>query len=139
MIHEHICLVQSSFARIAPIAPQVAELFYSRLFALDPTLQTLFRDDMQAQGTKLMQAISLVVASLHRLDTLVPMLQALGKRHVHYGVEAAHYDTVGAALLWTLEQGLGADFTPMARAAWAQAYDMLATVMKNAALTATAA
>ncbi len=139
MNYKHIYLVQSSFAKIVPLAQQTAELFYARLFDLDPTLQALFHGDMQAQGAKLMQAISLVVGSLHRLDALVPTLQALGERHVHYGVEAAHYATVGAALLWTLEQGLGADFTPATRAAWAQAYDTLATVMKDAALAATTA
>ncbi len=139
MIQEHILLVQNSFAKIAPMAPQVAALFYARLFELDPTLQALFHGDMQAQGAKLMQAISLVASSLHRLDTLLPTLRALGERHEHYGVKAAHYGTVGTALLWTLEQSLGAEFTPATRTAWSQAYDTLATVMKNAALAANAA
>lgn len=139
MTPEQVSLVQTSFTKMTPMAQQAAELFYARLFELDPTLQRLFRGDMHVQGAKLMQALSLVVGSLHRLDPLLSTLQALGQRHVLYGVEAAHYDTVGAALLWTLEQGLGPDFTPATRTAWAQAYDTLATVMRAAAMTVSVA
>ncbi len=99
-------------------------------------LQALFRGDRHAQGAKLMQALSLVVDSLPQHQSLLPALQALGRRHVHYGVKAAHYDTVGAALLWTLEQELGADFTPATRTAWTEVYTTLATIMREAAGTA---
>jgi hemoglobin-like flavoprotein len=139
MTQEHIHLVQTSFVKIGPMAQKVAELFYARLFALDPTLKALFRGDMQAQGAKLMQAMTVVVGSLHRLESLLPTLRALGQRHVRYGVKAVHYDTVGAALLWTLAQGLGPDFTPATRTAWLQAYTTLATVMQDAATTVQAA
>lgn len=136
MTEEQIQLVQTSFAQLTPIAHTVPALFYGRLFELAPMLKELFRNDMQTQGAKLMQALALVVESLHNLAPLLPMVQALGKRHVHYGVQAADYDTVGAALLWTLEQGLGSAFTPATRDAWTQAYTTLATVMRDAAAKA---
>lgn len=88
---------------------------------------------MQAQGEKLTRAITSIACNLEKLDSLMPSLQAVGKRHVSYGVKAAHYDTVGSALLWTLEQGLGADFTADEQSAWAEAYQILSTVMKDAA------
>jgi hemoglobin-like flavoprotein len=81
-----------------------------------------------------MHMISLAVSRLNRLETLIPAVQALGTRHVDYGVKHAHYDTVGAALLWTLEQGLGGDFTPEVKEAWAEAYHLLMGVMKEAAV-----
>jgi hemoglobin-like flavoprotein len=126
-------LVQSSFARVVPIAEQAAALFYSRLFELDPSLRPLFRGDLKEQGKKLMDSLRLVVANVKNLDRIIPGIRALGQRHVAYGVRDEHYDTVGAALLWTLEQGLGEHFTPQVRQAWAMAYDALATSMKDAA------
>ena len=136
---EQVLLVKTSWTKVAPIAPQAAELFYERLFELDPTLRALFKNDIHAQGIKLMRAINLVVKSLDQLDALLPTVRALGQRHVNYGVQAAHYDTVGAALLWTLQQGLGSDFTMPTRAAWTEAYTLLASVMKDAAQTNIAA
>ncbi len=100
-------LVRESFAKVVPIAPQAAALFYDRLFTLDPSLKPLFKGDMEEQGRKLMAMIGTAVASLDRLDTIIPGVQALGRRHATYGVPLASYDTVGAALLWTLGQGLG--------------------------------
>ena len=139
MTPEQMQIVQKSWAMVMPIAPQAAELFYERLFELDPSLRALFKSDMTAQGEKLTRAITSIVCNLDKLDSLLPGLRALGKRHIGYGAEPAHYDTVGAALLWTLEQGLGADFTPAVRAAWAEAYNILATVMKDAAALSEAA
>jgi nitric oxide dioxygenase len=128
-----VTLVRESFAKVAPIAETAAGLFYGRLFELDPALKPLFKGDMKEQGRKLMQMIGTAVAGLDRLDAIVPAVEALGKRHAGYGVASAHYDTVGAALLWTLEQGLGAAFTPEVKAAWAETYGLLAGVMKKAA------
>ena len=139
MTPEQMQLVQTSWAKVELIAPQAAELFYKHLFELDPSLRALFKGNMQMQGEKLMQTIALVVHSLDQLDELLPSLRALGQRHVGYGVKAAHYDTVGAALLWTLEKGLGPVFTPATGTAWAEAYNILATVMKDAAVTSAAA
>jgi len=126
-------LVQSTFAQVVPIAPQVAELFYGRLFELDPALKPMFKGDMAEQGRKLMSTLGMAVGSLDNLDALTPLLQDLGRGHVGYGVEDSHYDTVGTALLWTLEQGLGDTFTPDVKDAWAETYTIVATVMKDAA------
>ena len=131
-------LVQQSFAVVAPIADTAATLFYGRLFELDPSLTKMFRGDMAEQRKKLMQMLTAAVKGLDRLDQLVPVVQDLGRRHAKYGVADAHYDTVGAALLWTLEQGLGPAFTPDTREAWATVYGILASTMKQAASEALA-
>ena len=108
-------------------------LIYKKLFQMDPAVKTLFKGDMNAQGEKLVMSINLVVNSLNNLDHVVPALQDMGKRHVDYGVSAEHYDTVGAALLWTLEQALGADFTNEAKEAWTVAYGIIASTMISGA------
>jgi hemoglobin-like flavoprotein len=125
-------LVQESFAQVAPIADEAAALFYSRLFDVDPSLRSLFRGDMREQGHKLMQTLGVAVGSLDHLEAVVPAVQALGRRHAGYGVTDQHFETVGTALLWTLERGLGAAFTPEVRDAWASVYGLLATVMQEA-------
>jgi len=134
MTPTEVGLIKASWTAVEPIADTAAELFYGRLFELDPALQRLFRrTDMAAQRKVLMQTLTVVVKSLDRLDQIVPAVQALGRRHAGYGVRAEHYDTVGAALLWTLEQGLGDGFSPEVRDAWTQAYGTLASVMIDAA------
>jgi hemoglobin-like flavoprotein len=133
MTPEQQTLVRGSFAKVAPIAAQAAAMFYDRLFALDPALRPLFKGDMTEQGQKLMAMIGTAVANLHRLGDIVPAVRDLGKRHGGYGVKDADYDTVAGALLWTLEQGLGADFTPATRDAWVACYGVLAREMKTAA------
>ena len=130
-----VALVQHTFSLVAPIADDAAILFYRRLFELDPGLQPLFTSDMAEQRKKLMQMLGVAVKGLDNVDRLVPVVEDLGRRHVSYGVKDEHYDTVGAALLWTLEQGLGDGFTPEVREAWTVVYDLLATTMKNAAET----
>ena len=126
-------LVQSSWASVEPIAEGAAEIFYSKLFALDPSLRAMFKTDMKEQGRQLMTMIGFAVRSLTRLDTLIPTVQGLGRRHAGYGVREKHYDTVATALLWTLHQGLGKAFTDEVREAWATAYSVLADTMKDAA------
>lgn len=134
MTPEQTHLVQQSWAAVEPIADQAAVLFYDRLFELDPSLRSLFpASDLSGQRQKLMQTLAVAVHGLDRLDRLVPALEALGRRHAGYRVEPAHYTTVGLALLWTLEQGLGAAFTPAVREAWAETYELVATVMMHAA------
>ena len=125
-------LVQTTFAKVVPIAPTAAELFYGKLFEIDAALRPLFKGDMKQQGAKLMKMIGFCVNGLDDLPALVPAVQQLGRRHVGYGVVDAHYATVGAALLWTLEKGLGPDFTDEAKEAWAAVYGILATTMKEA-------
>lgn len=124
-------LVQKTFGMVAPQA--AAALFYARLFQLDPSLKALFKGDMTAQGRKLMAMIATAVNGLDRPDQLLPAVRNLGVRHVGYGVTDEHYDTVGAALLWTLERGLGAEFTSEVKEAWTVVYTLLATTMKTAA------
>jgi hemoglobin-like flavoprotein len=136
MKQETITRVQSTWKTVEAIAPQAAELFYANLFAADPSLRPLFKGDMAAQGRKLMQMIGAAVGKLDDLDTLVPILRNLGARHAGYGVQDAHYDTVGRALLRTLEQGLGEAFTPEVKDAWASVYGTMAGVMMLAASTA---
>ena len=132
-------LVQNSFATIAPIADDAAALFYVRLFELDPSLRRMFPEDLSGQRKKLMQMLTAAVKGLDRLDQLVPVVQDLGRRHMAYGVTDSHYDTVGAALLWTLEKGLGKAFTPETRDAWTTVYNLIATTMRDAANEALAA
>lgn len=128
-----IPLVTQSWAQVAPIAREAAALFYGNLFSADPTLKPLFRSqDMDVQGAKLMQMIGAAVAKLNDLPTLVPILKSLGRRHADYGVQDAHYATVGGALLKTLGQGLGEAFTPDVEAAWTEVYGVMATVMIDA-------
>ena len=126
-------LVQESFAAVMPIADDAAALFYRRLFELDPSLKRMFKGDMTEQRRKLVQMLTAAVKGLDRLDQLVPVIEELGRRHVGYGVADAHYDTVGAALLWTLEKGLGNAFTPEVKDSWIAVYGLLAGTMKNAA------
>ena len=132
-------LVQESFATIAPIADDAAALFYRRLFEIDPSLRQMFRGDMADQRRKLMQMLTAAVKGLDRIEQLVPVVQDLGRRHATYNVEERHYDTVGAALLWTLEKGLGDAFTPETKEAWVTVYGILSTTMKDAARDALAA
>jgi hemoglobin-like flavoprotein len=128
----HIALVRSSWRRVLPIKERAAELFYRRLFELDPGLESLFRGDLTTQGQKLIAMLGIVVSRLDRLGELVPAVEELGRRHARYGVEDEHYDTVGAALLSTLRAGLGDALTREAEEAWALAYATLAGVMKRA-------
>jgi hemoglobin-like flavoprotein len=133
MTPRQIELVKTSFAKIAPLKDQAAELFYCRLFELDPSLRLMFRSDMTEQKQKLMIAIAMVVAALDKLETILPSVKELGRRHHEYGVQKRHYDVVGAALLWTLEIGLGNGWTRELSEAWATAYTALATVMMEGA------
>jgi len=128
-----IHLVQSSFEHVRPIAAVAADLFYNRLFELDPSLRRLFTANLQEQKVKLMATLAVVVAGLSQPDRILPAVRDLGRKHLTYGVQAHHYQTVGAALLWTLEQGLGQHFTPEVAGAWAAAYDLLAGTMQAAA------
>jgi nitric oxide dioxygenase len=134
MTPQQIDDIRRTWTMVTPIADQAAILFYDRLFAIDPATRPLFRrTDMAAQRATLMGTLTLVVKGIDELDRLVPVVENLGRRHAGYGVIAEHYGSVGDALLWTLEQGLGAEFTPDVRDAWATAYGILAGVMQDAA------
>jgi len=132
MTEEQIVLVRESFAKVAPIAEAAAAVFYDRLFALNPSLRPLFKGDMEEQGRKLMDIIGTAVDNLDRLEKIIPAVRDLGHRHRSYGVGDADYETVGSALIWTLEDGLGNAFTPAVRDAWIACYGTLAGEMKGA-------
>ena len=118
MTPAQIKAIQDSFAKVTPVAPQAAALFYGWLFEIAPSVKPLFRGDMEEQGHKLMATLAVVVNGLGNLNAILPAASALAKPHVGYGVKAEHYEPVGAALLWTLERGLGAQWTPDLAAAW---------------------
>lgn len=128
-----IALVQNTFKSVVPIKEVAAELFYKRLFELDPSLESMFTGDMREQGQKLMSAMALVVGGLKNWERVEPTVRELGERHVAYGVRPEHYVTVGAALIWTLQQGLGDAFTDEVKQAWTTAYEAIATTMMDAA------
>jgi hemoglobin-like flavoprotein len=130
-------IVQKTFDKVRPISEIAAELFYKHLFELNPSFKSLFKGDMKKQGRMLMQMLDFAVKGIDQPDTILPTIQDLGKRHVGYGVKEEYYGKVGEALLWTLEQGLGEDFTPEVKEAWAEAYKLLSDVMINSAREAT--
>jgi len=132
MTPRQIALVQESWSLAAALGERAAELLYERLFTLDPSLRKLFKGDMKAQGGKLLSMMGFAVGSLTRLESVVPAVQALGRRHAGYGVEKRHYAVVEEALIWTLGQGLGAQFTPEVEQAWRTAYGVLASTMQHA-------
>jgi len=136
MAPEHVRLVQSTWIKVLPIKDSAAQLFYERLFEMDPSLRALFQGDMQEQGEKLMQVIDAAVNGLSNLERIVTAIQELGRRHVDYGVKDHHYEMVGTALLWALDKALGEAFTPEVEQAWADAYRLLAGMMKEACVAA---
>jgi len=129
MTPEQIALVQQSFTKVVPISQQAANVFYGRLFEIAPEVKPMFRGDITEQGSKLMTTLAVVVNGLTDLNSILPAASALAKRHVAYGVKPSHYALVGATLLWTLEKGLGAAWTPGLAAAWRAAYATLSGYM----------
>jgi hemoglobin-like flavoprotein len=133
MTPEQKQLVQNTWEKVLPKSESAATLFYGRLFDLDPSTRPLFtHTNMPDQRKKLMYLIGTVVNGLNMLDQLIPAVSNLGRRHLAYGVKDEHYSSVGGALIWTLERGLGADFTPEVKEAWTTLYNLLADTMKNA-------
>ena len=140
MTPEQKAIVQATWREVVPIADTAAELFYDRLFETDPALYNLFLStDMSEQRHRLMQMMGLAISGLNDLDKLVPVVADLGRRHAGYGVEDRHYDTVGEALLWTLERGLGDLWTLEAAEAWTAVYGLLSGTMRSAASQSAAA
>jgi hemoglobin-like flavoprotein len=126
-------LIRSTWAEVLPLGDQATVLFYRRLFEIDPSTRALFRDtDMAQQRKKLLHVLGVAVSSLDNLGALTKTVEDLGRRHAGYGVKDAHYDSVGAALLWTLEQGLGQAWTSDVALAWTEIYTLLAGVMRRA-------
>ncbi len=132
MTPEQIKLVQSTFEKVRPVAQEAGELFYQRFFEVDPSVRPLFKGEIKQQGLMLMTALGMAVSNLDRPETIAANIQSLGHRHVGYGVKPPDYNIFGAALMWTLEQVLGDDFTPEAREAWGEAFALLSIEMKTA-------
>ena len=136
MTLQQIELVKKTWVMVVPIADTAAELFYGRLFELEPSYRAMFKHDMTEQGKKLMKTINIAVEALDDVEPLVPTLMLMGADHAGYGVVDRDYNVVGAALLWTLEQGLGEVFTDEVKNAWAAVYEVLANTMKSGAAEA---
>jgi hemoglobin-like flavoprotein len=136
MTPKQVELVQGSWKKVTPISDTAAAIFYTKLFELDPALKPLFKGDIKEQGGKLMAMISVAVGGLTRLESIVPAVQDLGRRHGKYGVKDKDYDTVATALVFTLEKGLADAFTPEVKEAWVTTYGILSKTMKDAAATA---
>ena len=132
MTPHQIGLVQSSFSLVVPILESATMMFYDRLFQLDPSLRPMFRTPQPEQARKLAHVLTVVVKSLNRPEQILPSVEELGRRHSNYGVRPEHYATVGAALLWTLQSGLGEAFTAEVRDAWSSAYLLLSSTMQKA-------
>ena len=126
-------LIQDSFANLAPIAEKVADLFHQRLFAIAPELRPLFPDDLSRQKKMMMQIMATGVKNIQQLQIIIPAVQELGRRHADYGATEKQYESVAAAMLWAIEQGLGATCTPSVIEAWTAFYCTIADVMQKAA------
>ena len=133
MTPRQVEIVQSTFRSVQPMAATAGEIFYTRLFEIDPATRALFRGDMKQQAHNFMQVLAVAVSGLSSMSTLAPIVQELGLRHATYGVKPEHYDAVRQALLYALARILQDAWTEEVRSAWATAYAMLAGVMKEAA------
>ena len=137
MTPAEVTLVKSTFDQVKPIAADAAAMFYGRLFEIAPEVKPMFKGDIKEQGRKLMTTLAVVVNGLDNLPAILPAASALAKKHVAYGVTPQHYAPVGAALLWTLERGLGPAWTPPVAAAWTGAYTTLSSFMISEAYPGT--
>lgn len=130
MTPQQISLVQNSWRLLRNVDPLlVGDLFYSKLFMDHPEVRNLFPKEMDGQRTQLIAKLNLIIARLDHLEDLKSDIAALAIRHVEYGVVPHHYAFVGDALLWTLERGLGTDWTPEVAEAWQRCYAVLSSAM----------
>lgn len=136
MTPTQVALVQDTWRKVIPVRDLAADLFYGKLFSLDPSIRELFKGDMKEQGRNLNAMVSVAVSGLARPEKILAAVRQLGRRHVAYGVEERHYALVGTALLWALEKCLLEEFTPEVKAAWTGAYGFLAGAMQEAAACA---
>lgn len=132
MEQEKIQIIRNTWSYVIINPQEAGELFYQKLFELAPHLRPMFKGDIKEQSKKLMRTITVAVTKLDKLDDLLPEIQALAKRHVGYGVKPSHYAPVGAALIWTLEKGLGPKWTPEVATAWTELYLLLSQAMIEA-------
>jgi hemoglobin-like flavoprotein len=134
MTYQEVLLVKNSWKIFQAINPVlVGDVFYTKLFMVAPKLRHMFSISKEEQSKKLIEMLNVIVGRLNRLDELTEDIRQLALRHAGYGVKAEHYNAVGMALLWTLEKGLGKDWTKDVESAWIACYTILADTMINAA------
>lgn len=133
MDHHTRQLVQTTWTKINSDQKRAADIFYSRLFELDPSIQYLFRGDLDAQKQRLMGMFNIAVRGLDKLDDMLPALRDLGSRHTGYKVLPLHYDTMGKALILMVSEILGEEANEEIETAWANAYKHWANAMKAGA------
>ena len=129
-------LVKSTFEWLRPIPKSAGLTFYGRLFELDPALRPLFKGSLENQAAMFVTTLNLAVLGLVEEGFVPASVRELGARHASYGAEDSSYATFGEALLWTLGRLLGERFTPEVRDAWSEAYEALASAMKQSAAEA---
>jgi hemoglobin-like flavoprotein len=129
---EQMRLVRNSLVHVRPMADEIAESFYSHLFEIAPHLRKLFTGNMKTQGAMLMTSLELAVSGLDDMKSILPSVQALGERHMSYGVKKEYYPYAKESFLWALEKHLKGEFTPTLKNAWSEAFDTLIEVMSNA-------
>ncbi len=131
MTTNNIALVKQTWALVATIEMEtVGGLFYNRLFEQMPEVKPMFsRNTLPEQSRKLLTMLSYVISKLDKLDEIMDEVSKLAQRHTKYGVKDEHYTAVGAALLWTLEKGLGEHWNDNVRIAWTEVYTTLANAM----------
>jgi hemoglobin-like flavoprotein len=130
MTAQQIALIKKSWRVFRGLSPHtVGDLFYSKLFADNPSLRKMFPTDMAQQYQKLIDMLNAIVVRLDRLEEFSQEIVEMADRHVGYGVKPVHYKLVGSALLWTLEKGLGDDWTDEVKTAWEDCYNYLAGAM----------
>jgi nitric oxide dioxygenase len=129
MTSRQIELIENSWDYVLLNVEEAGSIFYKKLFELRPELRTLFKGDLKSQAQKLTSMITFLVHKLNNLQDVKSDIIALGKRHKNYQVKPGHYETVGQALLWTLEQGLGKDWNDELRTAWLELYTLLSKIM----------
>lgn len=135
MNSEQVQLIRDSLIRVRPLADHIAESFYSHMFEIAPHLQKLFTGNMKTQGAMLMTSLELAVSSLDDMESILPAVQALGERHMSYGVKKEYYPYAKESFLWSLEKHLSGEFTSPLKNAWSEGFDTLIEVMSNAANT----
>lgn len=133
MTPEQRALVKASYQRLIPLADTAAQLFYSRLFEINPSLRALFKTDFQDQAAKFADMVGVLVAELDHPDKVERTLRELGVRHIGYGVIDGHYDAVGESLVWAIGKALGREAGPELKEAWTEFYNLVASTMKESA------
>jgi nitric oxide dioxygenase len=131
MNREQVQLVRDSLVHVRPMADRIAESFYFHMFEIAPHLRRLFTGNMKTQGAMLMTSLELAVSGLDDMESILPSVQALGERHISYGVKKEYYPYAKESFLWALEKHLKDEFTPALKSAWSEAFGTLIDVMSN--------